>query len=209
MRSRSPKEIAEITIVAMDRYWLLTNTCYGQWLPGDERGFLGRVWEHRRGDPEKKRRVPHAIPGTDYDENIPKLSHASAELMSGPPIALTLEHAEVLLAQFQETARLRHWELRAVAIMFNHFHLVVGVPGDPNPGKILGDFKSWATRRLNQRFGKPKSETWWTERGSKRKLKDEEAILGAENYVLRKQPNPLVVWSPGMGTVASGKDTSG
>ena len=27
----------------MERYWLLTNTCYGNWLPGDARGFVGRV----------------------------------------------------------------------------------------------------------------------------------------------------------------------
>jgi REP element-mobilizing transposase RayT len=53
-----------------------------------------------------------------------------------------LAHAEALLTQFQETARIRGWELRAVAIMFNHFHIVVGVPGDPKPSKILGDFKS-------------------------------------------------------------------
>ena len=26
----------------MDRYWLLSNTCYGTWLPGKERGFVGR-----------------------------------------------------------------------------------------------------------------------------------------------------------------------
>ena len=29
----------------MDRYWLLSNTCYGTWLPGDERGWL------RKGEP--------------------------------------------------------------------------------------------------------------------------------------------------------------
>jgi hypothetical protein len=44
------------------------------------------------------------------------------------------------------------------------------VPGDPAPGKILGDFKSWSTRALSKKFGAPASETWWTERGSKRKL---------------------------------------
>lgn len=80
--------------------------------------------------------------------------------------------------------------------MFNHWHIVVGVPGDPKPSKILGDFKSWGTRCLSERFGAPPSETWWTERGSKRKLPNQKAILGATNYVLYKQPNPLVVWSP-------------
>ncbi len=183
----------------MDRYWLLTNTCYGQWLPGDARGFIGRVWEHRPGDPEGKRRVEHAQPGQAYDQDMPGLKSASAELRSGPPITLTLAHAEVVLGQLQETARFRGWELRAIAMMFNHFHIVVGVPGDPAPAKILGDFKSWATRRLNERFGKPASGRWWTERGSKRKLPDERAINTADHYVLYKQPSPLLTWSPETG----------
>jgi hypothetical protein len=83
--------------------------------------------------------------------------------------------------------------------MFNHFHIVVGVSGDPMPSKVLGDFKSWATRALSQRFGAPASDTWWTERGSKRKLPNEEAILAAIHYVLYDQPNPLVTWSPETG----------
>jgi hypothetical protein len=27
----------------MDRFWLLTWTTYGTWLPGDERGFVSEV----------------------------------------------------------------------------------------------------------------------------------------------------------------------
>src|SRR5205823_9258660 len=90
-------------------------------------------------------------------------------------------------------------ELHAVAIMFNHFHIVVGVMGDPKPSKILGDFKSWGTRRLSERFGSPASETWWTEHGSKRKLRDEAALSAAIHYVLYEQPNPLITWSPETG----------
>ncbi len=181
----------------MDRYWLLTNTCYGTWLPGKESGFVGHVWEHRSIDPQSDARVVHNIPGTSCDENLPGLERAAQSLMKGPPIHLDLARAETALAQFQETTKHRGWEIDAVAIMYNHFHMVVGVAGDPAPAKILGDFKSWATRRLTKTFGAPKSETWWTERGSKRKLKDEVARLAAIHYVLYKQPSPLLTWSPG------------
>ncbi len=183
----------------MDRHWLLSNTCYGNWLPGAARGFVGRVWEHRPFDPEEVPRVAHDLPGTLYDEDIPGLEQASRALMKAPPIHLETPHAEAALAQFRETAGYRDWAIRAVAIMFNHFHIVVGVSGDPNPSKVLGDFKSWATRALSQRFGAPASDTWWTERGSKRKLPNEEAILAAIHYVLYDQPNPLVTCSPETG----------
>jgi REP element-mobilizing transposase RayT len=183
----------------MDRYWLLTNTCYGNWLPGARLGFVGRVWEHREQDSDSEPRVTHDLPGTPYDEDISGLEQASRTLMQGPPIHLISIQADVLLSQFRETARFRKWELRAVAILFNHFHIVVGVMGDPNPSKVLGDFKSWGTRTLSKSFGEPASKTWWTERGSKRKLPDERAITAARRYVLFDQPNPLVTWSPETG----------
>jgi REP element-mobilizing transposase RayT len=183
----------------MDRYWLLTNTTYGTWLPGDPRGFIGQVFEHRDDDPEDQRRVRHNIPGTTCDDDMPGLEQAVQVLMKGPPIHLTLAHALAAFEQFQETARYRGWELRAVSIMFNHFHIVVGVRGDPAPSKILGDIKSYGTRKLSARFGAPLSLTWWTERGSKRKLKDERALMMAIHYVLYEQPNPLLTWSPETG----------
>ena len=68
--------------------------------------------------------------------------------MKTAPIHLTRPHADILLAQFQETAAFREWLLLAVAIMTNHFHLVVGAEGDPDPERILGDFKSYDSRRL-------------------------------------------------------------
>jgi REP element-mobilizing transposase RayT len=181
----------------MDRFWLLTNTCYGNWVPGDRRGFVGRVWDHRPDDPLEKPRVAHTLPGIPYDEDIPGLETTSRELLKAPPVHLSVKHAERLLEQFRETASFRQWELLAVAIMFNHFHTVVGVPGDPSPSKILADFKSWGTRILTKHFGEPASKTWWTERGSKRKLPDERAVGGAVRYVLYEQPAPLITYSPG------------
>lgn len=183
----------------MDRYWFLTNTCYGNWLPGDQRGFVGRVWEHRADDQSLQRRIEHDTFETEYDRDIPRLEEASRRLMKGPPISLEREQALVLVAQFQETARYRQWQIDAVAVMFNHFHIVVGVPGDPDPGKILGDFKSYATRKLSTLFGEPLSKTWWTERGSKRKIKDDTSRKNRIRYTLYGQTDPLATWSPGTG----------
>ena len=132
---------------------------------------------------------------------MPGLQRSALVQMKGPPIYLDLPKAEIVLAQFQETAQYRGWTLRAVAIMTNHFHNVVQVPGDPEPGKVLADFKAYGTRALNRAYGTVPSGTWWTEKGSKRKLRDDPALANAIHYVLYKQERPLLIWSPELGRI--------
>jgi len=181
------------------RPWLLTNHTYGTWLPGNPRGSVTSVRDRRPGDPLAAGRIEHDVPGQPVEDEIPGLMRSAIERMSGPPIYLDVEKAELVLKQFQETAAHRGWDLRAVSIMAAHFHLVVLVPGDPPGRKVLADFKAYGTRALNRRYGRPPSETWWTDKGSKRKLPDEEALAAAIHYVLYEQPGALVVWSADLG----------
>ena len=183
------------------RHWFLTNTTYGTWLPGDEHGSVTSVRDRRSTDIPSTVRFEHDLPGTPVEDEIPGLYEAAKEAMKGPPIYLDVEKAETVLAQFLETGGFRGWFPLAIAIMCNHWHMVVQVDGDPKPEKILADFKAYATRALNRKFGRPASETWWTSKGSKRKLSDDEALGNANNYVLYKQPDPLVVWSPKLGRI--------
>jgi REP element-mobilizing transposase RayT len=171
----------------MDRYWFISWTTYGSWLPGDERGFVGQLKDDY-GLP-----YSNSLPGTPCDADIPALESAMRQAMKGPSIRLTLEQAEGVVAQFQETAHYREWLLLAAAVMANHVHLVVGVLGDPDPEKILHDFKSYASRVLNRKWSRPPNGTWWTESGSKRKLGDDQAVADGVQYV-RDQEFPLVVW---------------
>ena len=99
-----------------------------------------------------------------------------------------------MLDQLRETIQFRGWKLTAVAIMHTHLHAIVGVPGDPNPEDILGDLKAWCTRKLNSRWGKQASGTWWTTSGSCRKLPDGRAVETVLHYI-RRQPNPHIVWT--------------
>ncbi|MBI1915491.1 MAG: transposase [Planctomycetes bacterium] len=171
----------------MDRYWFLTWRTYGTWLPGDERGFVDPVVD------EQGRRVIHNTPGTPVDADNPRLRQYAREIMRGQPILLTAEQATALHAQFQETATFRGWQLVAVAIQTNHVHLIVGVPGDPDPTSLLRDFKSYGSRCLNRRWATPASKTWWAESGSCRVLKQEDYFHNAIQYVL-EQENPLLTW---------------
>jgi REP element-mobilizing transposase RayT len=171
----------------MDRYWLLTWRTYGTWLPGDERGFVDPVLD------EQGHRVIHNIPGTPLDAANPHLHDYSRAIMKGPAVYLNRDQAAVLLEQFQETARYRNWQLLAVAILPNHVHLIVGVNEDPDPSTLLRDFKSYGSRRLNQRWPVPTSKTWWAESGSRRILKTEEHRIQAVQYVLQ-QAGALLIW---------------
>ena len=169
-----------------DRHWLLTWTTYGSWLPGDDRGSVSPV----RDAPGSRRK--HNRPGTDYDPPLPGLIRSARGLLKSPPIRLTPAQAEVVFQQFQQTAKHRGWALLAVAIMRTHIHIVVGVPGDPDPHTILRDFKSYASRALNSSWTKPAGR-WWTESGSKRKLPDQPDVIAAVHYVAH-QPAPLLIW---------------
>jgi REP element-mobilizing transposase RayT len=126
---------------------------------------------------------------------VPGLRRSAQALMKGPPIYLTLPQAETALAQFLETANHRGWMMLAASIMANHYHLVIQAPDEWEADRILADLKAYATRTLSRTYGKPPSETWWTGKGSKRRLKDDRAIQSGVYYVLYRQPNPLVVWS--------------
>jgi REP element-mobilizing transposase RayT len=171
----------------MRRFWLLTWTCYGNWLPGERRGFVGNVRE--LGE-----QVVQNIPGTPYDADMPRLEVWVLQQMNGLPVTLQRAEAEAMIAQYQETARIKLWGLQAASVMFNHTHIVVGVPGDPDPQAILEAFKSWATRAVKKIRPIPPNGTFWTAKGSKRKLPNEEAIRAGVVYVVKKQPNPLAVW---------------
>jgi len=172
----------------MDRYWLITWTCYGTWLPGDRRGFVSHVRD------ESGALVIHNVPGTPYDADMPALRAYARSQMTGPPVMLVQRDADALIEQYEETARIRRWQLQAASVMVNHTHLVVGVPDDPDPQSILELMKSWATRAVKKLRPLPANGTFWTAKGSKRKLPDQRSVRDAVIYVVRKQPKPLAVW---------------
>lgn len=173
--------------VILDRYWFLTWTTDGQWLPGDPRRRVTRVRD------ESFPRIEHDEFQAAFDKDILGLYKSAQQALKCPPIRLIADQAPVFLEQFQETTQHRGWQLVAVGIMANHIHMVTGVPGDPDPEKLLQSYKSYGSRTLNKHWTKPASDTWWTESGSKRKLADEASIFAAVEYI-RNQEYPLLIW---------------
>jgi REP element-mobilizing transposase RayT len=175
--------------------WLLTSTFYGNWLPGDARGFVSRVRDERPDDPPTPSRRRHNAPGTPCDADTPGLRRAAVEQLTGPVIRVTAEQAEVLLAQFRETAAHRGWVLLAAAVMANHIHLVVRAEGYVDATKLLADFKAYGSRALNARWGKPTNNrgSWWTWHGSTRVWQNDADTQAAVRYVAT-QAHPLALY---------------
>ncbi|HXY36969.1 MAG TPA: transposase, partial [Planctomycetaceae bacterium] len=112
-----------------------------------------------------------------------------------PAVRLTRKQAALVCSQILSTAGYRGWKALAIAVVANHVHVVIGVPGDPKPQTLLRDFKSYCARRLNQGLT-GKRKRWWTESGSTRKLPDEAAVLAAIRYI-ENQEHALVIWIRG------------
>lgn len=169
------------------RTWFISSTTYGTWLPGDERGFVSNtVDEH--GD-----WVRENVPDTPYlvDDAARRMLAQSA--MKGLPVYLTLEQAEAIAAQFHETIQHCGWRPHVFAVMANHFHIVVTADDAVESSVILGDLKSYASRRLNRQWSRPVSGTWWTESGSRRPVNDEVHFINVIRYVAT-QPLILAFW---------------
>jgi REP element-mobilizing transposase RayT len=157
-------------------HYLLTWTTYGTWLPGDERGFVGRVPDEQGGH------VTHNLPGEPYDADEPRLQREALRQRKGAPVKLTREQAGVCVEAFGEVCVRYGVSIDAGAVMANHLHLVVTSDESEGP-RLLNLFKGVSSRRLGQRFGKQASGSWWTTGGSRRLLRDERAFENAVNYV--------------------------
>jgi REP element-mobilizing transposase RayT len=92
---------------------------------------------------------------------------------------------------------IRGWELHAVNCRSNHVHVVVSASRDADD--VRDQFKAWSTRRLKElerarrevpgvgASEVPIREKWWTEKGSCRRLWNEESLEAAIRYVLDGQ----------------------
>ncbi|MBI4718240.1 MAG: transposase [Planctomycetes bacterium] len=160
--------------------YLLTWTTYGTWLPGDERGFVGRVPDAGCGH------VIHNIPGEPYDADEPRLRTDAKRRTKGPSVRLTAEQAHDCVKAFHEVCDKYALTIHAGAVMANHVHLVVSSP-ESEGARLLNLFKGVSSRRLGQRFGKQASGSWWTTGGSRRLLLNERAFENAVNYVRNQE----------------------
>ena len=149
--------------------YLLTWTCRGTWLHGDERGSVDQS---------------HNGFGTPRLRPDTRVEDSRYRLMSGPVRTLTAANRLVVADAINAHCGVRGWRLLAQNPRSNHVHVVVSAPR-VEPQKVLQELKSWSTRylrRLDETFVDP-----WTDGGSKQYLFKQEDVDAAVRYVLVEQ----------------------
>ena len=90
----------------------------------------------------------------------------------------------------RETCAIRGWHILAINVRTNHVHVVVAV-GSTDPDKVLLAFKANATRQMRADGVWTSDLSPWVEKGSKRRLWNEQSVWNACDYVLNGQGDDL------------------
>ena len=158
--------------------YLLTFSCYGTHVPGDNRGWADRARGNHRGGPQ--------------DPNSGLIGDSIA-VMRQRPYQLDSPRARTALDAIREVCQFRSWDLLAAHVRTTHVHVVVTGPGDP--GRAITDFKSYSSRALSrQGFEAPDCKRW-SRGGSTRALATPDAIWRAITYVVDQQGEPMALYA--------------
>ena len=99
---------------------------------------------------------------------------------------------EVVLQAIQDVCLHRTWDLIAAHVRTNHVHAIVEAEAPPE--RIMNAFKSWASRRLNERGVGETKPNRWARHGSTRWLWKDQDVLDAIRYVVDEQGEPMAVF---------------
>jgi REP element-mobilizing transposase RayT len=159
--------------------YLITFTCYGTWLHGEEAGSVDR---------------DHNIPGTPFLETDTERAAFERSRMKQPPYELDVRRRRIVLQTLLEVCQHRGWYLFAAHVRTKHVHAVVQAAIEPE--EVMNDWKAYASRNLNRAGVDTPQRKRWTRHGSTRYLWDEEAIERAVHYVLYEQGELMEVYPP-------------
>jgi REP element-mobilizing transposase RayT len=157
--------------------YLITFSCYGCHLHGDEAGSV---------DPD------HNIVGSRVIDANPKRTGWVRSRMDQAPYSMDRDRRQEVLSSLVERCLYRRWGLLAAHVRTNHVHLVI--EAEVRPERIMNDLKSFASRRLNQLGFDGTDRRRWARHGSTRWLWKREAILAAVCYVVDKQGDQMAVF---------------
>jgi REP element-mobilizing transposase RayT len=154
--------------------YFISFRAYGTWLHGDKRGSIDRF--HNRY------RAP-------YIQASDKWQHYNEQRLRSEPLILKARHRKSIEVAIRETCSIRKWLLHAINVRTNHVHKVVSA--NHRAGLVLNAFKANATRQLREDGLWPYSFSPWADKGSKRRLWNEQSVARAIDYVVNGQGDDL------------------
>lgn len=157
--------------------YLITFACYGCHLHGSESGSVDRG---------------HNVPGTPILELDPVRAAAEKERMEQAPYDLDQIRRDAVLGAIQEVCAHRGWSLLAAHVRSNHVHTVV--EAEVSPERIMSDFKTYASRRLNRMSLDEPNRKRWARHGSTRWLWKPQHVSAAIQYVVAEQGDAMSVF---------------
>ena len=155
--------------------YFLTIACYGRRLHGDPRGSIDRD-NNQWGTPIL------TLNSTRQISEQSRMREDRAELDT--------EAREIVLKSIQSVSRHENWALHAVHVRSAHAHIVLGAAGRPE--KVAGKLKAYASRALNEAFGKRSKR--WTPHASTVYLWDAREVDNAVHYVVHEQGAPMACY---------------
>jgi len=156
-------------------------TCYGNWLPGDPRGFRTRHHkQHIEGD--YKNPPPKGL----YEE----LHRSSKKSMKQTKVNLSSGHQIIVGNAFLETFKFLNTPVLAIAVHATHVHLQVQF--DPKQVRIYcGKAKKNAWYRLREQGWQGKV---WAKRGKYQLIQDYQHQKNTYAYILKHTQENAWVW---------------
>ena len=163
----------------------ITWTCYGSWLPGDERGFVSnKLLPRDKQEPGRSfiRKI-NTVGDEPHRDDPYTLQHAKT-LQKHEPARLTTPLAVCAAESLIDAVSDRDWIILRGALMATHVHIVVARCPDDGPA-VRRILKGNSQASLN-RESEPKRK-WWTKGGSNRYLHGQKSIENTIAYVQNQE----------------------
>ena len=157
--------------------YFITFACYGAHLHGHESGSVDRQ---------------HNLVGSRLLEPDAERVMAEGRDMLQDPYVLDEVTRPVVLAAIQRHCAYRGWNLLAAHVRSNHVHIIV--EAETRPERIMNEFKSYASRELNQLTSERPDRKRWARHGSTRWLWKDEDVMHALRYVSDEQGDPMALF---------------
>jgi REP element-mobilizing transposase RayT len=157
--------------------YLITFSCYGNHLHGDEAGSVDRLHHIYRS---------HLV-STDPERTISERAR-----LRESPYSIEPQQRDIVLQSIREVCLHRGWTLHAAHVRTTHVHVVA--EGDLRPEAMMNAFKSYASRALNGSGIDGGAKARWARHGSTRWLWNKDDVKAAVDYVTTGQGEPMAVF---------------